>query len=153
MGLLSKLKAGFDAATAVVGLDGEVAKLRNKGAVEASLAIVALVAGADGEVEAEERAAGVNFVRKGDLFKAFDRSALSSRLEEFYAKATDPIVKEDLFDVIKVVRGTDAARAVVKVGMGIAAADGEVEPQEKDVLREVCSLLLLDPSEFRGLTS
>lgn len=149
MGLLSRLRAGFDSAKA--GLDAEVAKIRDASAVNASLAIVALVAGADGEVEPEERKAGAEFVRKGTLFQSFDRTKLASTLEDYYGKATNEILREDLFDVIRKVKGTDQARTVVKIGIGIANADGDFEPQEKEILKEVCGVLGLNPAEFRGL--
>lgn len=150
MGFFSSLKAGFDSVKA--GLDGEMAKFKNADAANASLAIVALVAGADGEVEPDERKAGAEFVRKGTLFQAFDRSKLASTLEEFYGKATNDIMREDLFDVIRKVKGNaDQSRAVVKVGIGIAKADGEFEPQEKEILAEVCDALGLSTSDFKGL--
>lgn len=152
MGFLRSLQAGLASVTSAIGLDGEIAKLKNKDAAAASLAIVALVAGSDGEVEKSERKAGADFVRQGALFQAFDRPALASQLEGFYSKATDLILKEDLYDVIRKVRGTDAAASVVKVGIGIASADGEFEPQEKEVLIEVCKLLQLNPADFRGLS-
>lgn len=151
MGIWASIKGGLTAVAA--GMDGEVAKWKNKDAAFASLAIVALVAGSDGEIEKEERKAGADFVRKGDLFKAFARDELAAALESYYAKSTDMILKEDLYDVIRKVKGSDAARSCVRVGMGIAASDGEVEPAEKEVLREVCAVLDLNPADFRGLTA
>jgi tellurite resistance protein TerB len=152
MSFLAGIQKKFEAAKAK--LANEMSKLKNADAANASLAIVALVAGADGEVEPEERKAGANFVRQGELFKAFDRAKLAETLEAYYAKATNEILKEDLFDVIRKVKGdADVARTVVKVGIGIANADGEFEPQEKDILREVCQALNLNAADFRGLAA
>lgn len=154
MGFFSSLMSSATAGLASVSatLSGEVTKFKSAAQVEASLAIVALVAGADGEVEKQEREAGVKFVLTNDIFKAFDRSSLSAKLEAYYGKCTDDISKVDLFDVIGKMKGNDAARSIVKVGIAIAKADGEFEPQEKEILAEVCRVLGLAPSEFPGLS-
>jgi tellurite resistance protein TerB len=149
MGFLGAIKGAFGATKS--GLDAEMARWKSKDAAFASLAIVALTAGSDGEVEPQERKAGADFVRKGDLFKAFDRGELATALEGYYAKATDAILKEDLIDVIRKVKGTDYARSVVRVGVAIANSDGEFEAGEKEVLREVCAALGLPPEDFKGL--
>ncbi|WP_422923111.1 tellurite resistance TerB family protein [Singulisphaera sp. PoT] len=147
MGFLDKLKS-FASGT---GLGAEFAKIRDRAAVNATLAAIALVAGADGDIEPAERKAGADFVRKGDLFQSFDREQLATTLEGYYSKATNEIAKQDLFDAIGKVKGTDYARSVVKIGIGIAGADGEFEPQEKEILREVCLTLGLNPVDFKGL--
>lgn len=150
MGFLASLKGAFDSAKA--GIAGEIAKLSSADSVNATLAIIALTAGADGEIEQEEVKMGADFVRKSDTFAAFDRATLASTLTGYYAKATDPILKGDLFDVIrKVKKNPDTARAVVKVGLAIAGADGEFEPAEKEVLSEVCTELGLVAADFKGL--
>lgn len=152
MGLFDVLTSNFEKAKSA--LQGEMAKMKSADACNASLAIVALVAGADGEVEPEERKAGAEFVRKGTLFQAFDRSKLAATLEEYYGKATNDILKEDLLDVLrKIKKDPDAARAAVKVGIGIAKADGEFEPQEKEALIEACEVMGLDPKSFKGLAA
>jgi tellurite resistance protein TerB len=147
MALLEKLKSIAGA----TGLSAEFAKIKDRASVNATLAMIALVSGADGEVEQEERKAGADFVRKGDLFQAFDREQLAASLEGYYAKATSEIAKQDLFDLIAKVKGTDYARSLLKIGIGIAGADGEFEPEEKEILREACLVLALVPSEFKGL--
>jgi tellurite resistance protein TerB len=149
MGFFSSVNSAVN--TLSSKFDGEISKWKNKDAAYASLAIVALTAAVDGEIEPEERKAGTDFVRKSDIFKAFDRNDLAVALESYYMKATNDILKEDVFDVIRKVKGTDAAGSVVRVGIGIAKADGEMEPAEVEILREVCDALGLDPGAFKGL--
>lgn len=149
MSFLAKMKSLAGAAGST--LAGEVSKIRDKKQCEATLAMMALIAGADGEIEAEERKAGANFVRNGDLFKAFDRQQLATALEGYYAKATCDISKQDLYDQIAKFKGTDTARTLVKIGLGIAGSDGEVEPGEVEVLRECCTILGLNAGEFKQL--
>jgi tellurite resistance protein TerB len=130
----------------------EVSKLNRQDDVAATLAVVALVAGADGEVEPQERAMAVDFVRNGDVFKNFDRTTLADTLESYFKKSTNPIMRDDLFDVIKAVADEpDTIRKVIRAGIAIAGSDGEFEPQEKEVLLEVCELVKVPASEFRQL--
>lgn len=149
MGFFSSLKDNFTAATS--GFARDLGAFQTAAAVEATLAIVALVAGADGEIEPEEIKAGENFVRKGELFKDHDRAKLAAIMAANYAKATDGLLKGDLFDTIARVKGKPVAASVVRAGIGLARADGDFEVEEKEVLIEVCQTLGLDPKSFREL--
>jgi tellurite resistance protein TerB len=153
MGFFSSLKSGLSSLNDQ--FQGEVTKFQNRNEVNATLAIVALVAGADGDCEPEEKKAGVDLVRSGNLFKAFagERESLASTLDSYYNKCTNDILKDDLYDEIrKVASNKEAAARVVRVGLAISKSDGVMEKEEVEVLREVCSVLGLDPKGFKGLS-
>jgi len=150
MGFFSKLVGSAvgakDAAMA------EVSKLQRQDDCIAMLAIMALVAGADNEVEKEESAMAIDFVKNGDVFKGFDRSMLATRLESNFKKCVNPIMRDDLIDDIRgIADEPDTARKVLRAGIAIASSDGEFEPEEKEVLLEVCQVLKLNPADFKQL--
>ncbi len=152
-------KSLFGNATATVSaISGEakaaISQLQRKDDVHALLAIVALVAGADGEVEESERKAIVDYVTMGDVFKGFTREQLASTLDTNFKKCVSAMLKEDLYDAIAgIADEPDTAKVVMRAGIAVASADGEFEPQEREVLLEVCSRLGLNASDFRQLKS
>ena len=156
---MSFFKKMFGAASeAIATISGEaaaaVSQLQRQDDVEAMLAIVALVAGADGEVEQQEREMAVDFVRQGDVFKNFDRTRLASTLEENFRKCANAIMRDDLFDKLRgIADEPDTAKKVLNAGIAIAGSDGDFEAEEKEVLIEAAQALGLNPQDFRKLRS
>jgi len=150
MGFFNKV---FGAATKVKDeAMAEVSKLQRQDDVISLLAIIALVSGADGVVEPEESAMAVDFVKNGDVFKGFDRSMLATRLDANFKKCVNPIMRDDLIDDVRGISDEpDTARKVLRAGIAIAMSDGEFEPEEKEVLLEVCEVLKLNPTDFKQL--
>ncbi len=146
MGFFSSLAGKGQAALAAMTQDA--AALKSTTAMTGTLAMLALVAGADGEIEPAEKVAINGFMKASDLFEGHDRSQLATTLEGFFKKATDDFVREDLVELVAKLKGTAAAGAAMRLGVLIAAADGEVEPAEKEILRHVCGSLGLSLADF-----
>lgn len=132
-------------------VSGKFAALSSKDEAFALLAIMAKIALADGELEKEEKDAGIKIVKSYDIFQAHDPSTLAVTLNEYYGYAADPITEMKLDKVIGKLAGKPSARGVVQTGITIAKADGDFEPDEKEKLKEVCHLLKLDPNSFSVL--
>ncbi len=140
---LDRLRATFE---------GIGSKPKDKHSVNATLAMIALVAGADGEIEPAERSAAAQLVRGGALFEGVNREEINTTLEAYFVKSTNEILKDDLYAVMAKCKGTDYARSLIKLGIKIAGADGVFEPQEKEVLREACTVLAVNAGDFPGLS-
>ncbi|GAA4991647.1 tellurite resistance TerB family protein [Uniformispora flossi] len=118
---------------------------------DASMAMCALVAAADGSVDQAETAKVAQLISANDVLQNFDRADLERR---FYAYANQlsadyQVGKVQVMqDVAKAKKKPDEARAVIQIGIVIGGADGNFDPQERAVVREACFALGIDPAEF-----
>ncbi|GAA4966081.1 tellurite resistance TerB family protein [Yinghuangia aomiensis] len=118
---------------------------------DASMAMCALVAAADGSVDQAETAKVAQLIAANDVLQNFERADLERR---FYAYANQlsadyQVGKVQVMqDVAKAKKKPDEARAVIQIGIVIGGADGNFDPQERAVVREACFALGLDPAEF-----
>ncbi|MGA4539707.1 tellurite resistance TerB family protein [Uniformispora flossi] len=118
---------------------------------DASMAMCALVAAADGSVDQAETAKVAQLIAANDVLQNFERADLERR---FYAYANQLTADyqvgkvQVMQDVAKAKKKPDEARAVIQIGIVIGGADGNFDPQERAVVREACFALGLDPAEF-----
>jgi len=122
--------------------------------LEGVLAAVALVAAADGEVEPEERKAAIELVSNhSQLSKLYTRDQIVQTAEKMFGLATSGVSgKQQLARELDDCKGKENSRQMLDdiylTAADIAAADGEVEPQEKDVLEKIARRLGVDVSQF-----
>ena len=132
-------------------LTAEVAKFKNRTFMEAVVAGCALVAAADGTVDASEKQKMAAFLERSDELKHFD---IRQVIEVFNKAVGDfefdqAIGKTNALQTISKVRGKDdQARVIVRVVCAIGAADGDFDDDEKAVVREIALELGLKPEEF-----
>lgn len=117
---------------------------------EASMAVCARVANADGTIQEEEKATVAELIRELPELKEFKFEELYRLFEkhcEALAKgATGMVITERAIGAIKDDSG--AAAAAMQVGVAIAKADGKFEESEKQALRECAQVLGLDPTVY-----
>ncbi|MBF0209761.1 MAG: tellurite resistance TerB family protein [Desulfamplus sp.] len=149
MGFLSKLKEG--AMELQSQLVTQVKQFKNKNFADATMAVCALVSAADGTIDATERKKTAAFISSNDMLSVFD----VSQLQQTFNTYCDKLVKDfdfgkiDLLQVVSKLKKTPPqARAAVQVAILIAGADGNFDADEKNVIREICRSLDLDPTEF-----
>ncbi|MEV6651042.1 tellurite resistance TerB family protein [Streptomyces sp. NPDC051219] len=118
---------------------------------DASMAMCALVAAADGHVDPAERQHVESLILNNDVLQNFP----SDQLRQRFNKHVDQLAfnfqqgkAEVMQEIAKAAKKPTEARAVVQTGFVIAGADGFVAPAEEQVLREACSVLGLSPQEF-----
>ncbi|MFF3847208.1 tellurite resistance TerB family protein [Streptomyces sp. NPDC002328] len=118
---------------------------------DASMAMCALVAAADGHVDPAERQHVESLILHNDVLQNFP----SEQLRQRFNKHVDQLAfdfpqgkNEALQEIAKAAKKPTEARAVVQTGFVVAGADGYVAPAEEQVLREACSVLGLSPQEF-----
>ncbi len=149
MGFLNRLKEG---ATELQNhLSSQVKQFKNKKFANGTMAVCALVAAADGNIDADERRKTAAFISTNEALAVFDISQLQTTFNEYCDKVTKDFDfgKIDLLQVIgKLKKSPDQARAAVQVGVIIGKADGIFDDDEKKVVREICHTLGIAPAEF-----
>ncbi|MFD3486724.1 MULTISPECIES: tellurite resistance TerB family protein [unclassified Streptomyces] len=118
---------------------------------DASMAMCALVAAADGSIDPAERQRVTQLITGNDVLRNFPPADLQRRFDEYLNKLlADPAIgKIDVLqEVAKAKKKPAEARAVVQIGIIIGGADGNFDAQERAVVREACLALDLQPQEF-----
>ncbi|AKZ53770.1 putative tellurium resistance protein [Streptomyces ambofaciens ATCC 23877] len=118
---------------------------------DASMAMCALVAAADGQVEPAERQRVEELIVSNEVLQNFPADQLRQRFNQHVDRlvANFELGKSEALQVIaKAAKKPAEARAVIQTGMVIAGADGVFEPSEQYAIREACTALGVPPSEF-----
>ena len=145
-GLTSAAGGLFGDAQAIAG------RYRDRQTAEALVAVLIGTAMADGQKEAGEiekiRAAFV----KHPVLKQYDSSVLNRKLSDLL-DGFSLDTQEGLSGCLRELRDiqdkpSDQREAVMRMGVMIAKADGEVEGEERDFLRDCATTLYLDPVKF-----
>ncbi|MFP8961084.1 tellurite resistance TerB family protein [Streptomyces nanhaiensis] len=126
-------------------------ELRGGAFRDASMAMCALVAAADGTIDPAERRRVAQLIEHDHVLRAFPADELRGRFEGWLDRLTtdfDLNRAEALREIAKAARSPAEARAVVRIGIAVGAADGYFDAAELVVVREVCHLLDLPLHEF-----
>ena len=118
---------------------------------DASMAMCALVAAADGNVDPTERQHVESLILNNDVLQNFPSEQLRQRFNKHVDRLAFDFPQgkaEVLQEIAKAAKKPAEARAVIQTGFVIAGADGYVAPAEEQVLREACSVLGLSAQEF-----
>ncbi|MFJ3492862.1 tellurite resistance TerB family protein [Streptomyces sp. NPDC086091] len=118
---------------------------------DASMAMCALVAAADGTVDPSERQRVAQLIGTNEVLRNFDATDLQRRFDENLAKLTADFAfgkVSVLQEVAKAKKKPVEARAVIQIGIVIGGADGDFDKTEQAVVREACFALDLPPHEF-----
>ncbi|MFF5257774.1 tellurite resistance TerB family protein [Actinomadura viridis] len=121
---------------------------------DASMAICALVAAADGQVEPSERQRTASLITTNEVLQNFPAADLQRRFDAYLDKlaADFDFGKVGVMqDIAKVRKKPAEARAVIQIGIVIGGADGHFDETERSVVREACHALGLPPEEFFDL--
>ncbi|ANW22238.1 TerB family tellurite resistance protein (plasmid) [Streptomyces clavuligerus] len=132
-------------------LDSLKTELKSGAFRDASMALCALVAAADGHVDPSERQHVESQITSNSVLQNFPADQLRSR----FGKHVDLLMTdfargrtEAFQEVAKVAKKPAEARAVIQTGIVIAGADGWITPAEEQILREACTTLGLSSAEF-----
>jgi tellurite resistance protein TerB len=118
---------------------------------DASMAMCALVAAADGTVDPAERQRVATLIGTNEVLQNFPAADLQRRLEDNLAKLTADFAfgkVSVLQEIAKAKKKPTEARAVIQIGIVIGGADGDFDRTEQAVVREACFAVGLDPQEF-----
>lgn len=118
---------------------------------DASMAMCALVAAADGSVDPAERRHVESLILQNDVLKNFPPEQLQQRFNKHVDQLSFNFQQgktEVMQEIAKAAKKPMEAKAVVQTGFVVAGADGYIAPAEEQVLREACAALGLSPQEF-----
>lgn len=138
-------------ANARAKVSAEVSKFKNRSFMEAVVSGCALVAAADGSIDASEKQKMAGFMERADELKHFDMRQV---IEVFNKTVGDfefdhSIGKATALKTIGKIKGNDEqSRLLVRVVCAIGAADGDFDADERAVVGELVRELGLNPSDF-----
>ncbi|MYS20093.1 tellurite resistance protein TerB [Streptomyces sp. DvalAA-14] len=118
---------------------------------DASMAMCALVAAADGTVDPAERQRVATLIGSNDVLQNFPALDLQRRFDDYLNKLTadfDFGKVAILQEIAKAKKKPTEARAVIQIGIVIGGADGNFDKSEQAVVREACFAVGLNPAEF-----
>ncbi|MDJ1131017.1 tellurite resistance TerB family protein [Streptomyces iconiensis] len=118
---------------------------------DASMAMCALVAAADGSVDAAERQRVAALIGTNEVLQNFPADDLQQRFNDYCQKLTTDFDfgKVSIMQTIgKVAKKQTEARAVIQIGIVIGGADGDFDKDERAIVREACFALQIAPEEF-----
>jgi tellurite resistance protein TerB len=118
---------------------------------DASMAMCALVAAADGSIDPAERRRVAQLIGTNEVLQNFPADDLQRRFDAYLDKLTadfDFGKVSVMQEIGKVKKKPVEARAVIQIGIVIGGADGDFDKTEQAVVREVCFALDITPAEF-----
>ncbi|MFJ3582665.1 tellurite resistance TerB family protein [Streptomyces sp. NPDC090127] len=127
------------------------AELKSGAYRDASMAMCALVAAADGSVDPAERQHVESLIVQNDVLSNFPPEQLRQRFNKHVDQLTANFPQgkaEALQEIAKAAKKPTEAKAVVQTGFVVAGADGYIAPAEEQILREACGVLNLSPQLF-----
>ncbi|NEA57169.1 TerB family tellurite resistance protein [Streptomyces sp. SID13666] len=149
MALWDKLKES--ASTMQGQLEAKKNDLKSGSFRDASMAMCALVAAADGSIDPSERQRVASLIASNEVLRNFPADDLQRRFNDYLAKLTadfDFGKVSILQEIAKAKKKPAEARAVIQIGIVIGGADGDFDKSEQGVVREACYALGLPPAEF-----
>ena len=118
---------------------------------DASMAMCALVAAADGSIDPSERQRVASLIASNEVLRNFEAGDLQTRFNDYCAKLTTDFDFGKV-SVLQTIGRTGKkpveARAVIQIGIVIGGADGNFDKTEQGVVREACYAVGIAPSEF-----
>ncbi|MGW7690965.1 tellurite resistance TerB family protein [Streptomyces asiaticus] len=118
---------------------------------DASMAMCALVAAADGSVDPSERQRVAQLIATNEVLQNFPADDLQRRFNDYVNKLTTDFdfgKVSVMQEVAKAKKKPAEARAVIQIGIVIGGADGTFDKTEQAMVREACFTLELPPAEF-----
>lgn len=132
-------------------LQKNIGQFKNKKFADASMAICALVAAADGDIDADERKKTAGFIVSNESLKVFSASDLKEKFDFYCNKleADYDFGKIEAIQALSALKGKpDQGRACIQLGIVIGGADGDFDADEKRAIKEACNAVGIAPSEF-----
>ncbi len=132
-------------------LKTKAGQFKSKEFANASMAVCALIAAADGSIDASERQKTAGLIMSNDVLSIFPPDELRQKFD-FYcdklSKDYDFGKVEAIATIGKLKAKQDQGRAVIQIGIIIGGADGNFDDDEKKAIKEACFAVGIAPSEF-----
>lgn len=132
-------------------LKQDALKYKSKNFLEAALGGSALIAMADGTIDASEKAKMMAFIENHDVLSIYDSLEVVKTWKNFIETIeldSDIGTAKAMSAIGKIKGNEEQARLVLRMVCSIAAADGDFDQDEQRVAAKVALELGLDPAEF-----
>jgi len=132
-------------------LKTKTGQFKSKEFSKASMAMCALIAAADGKIDASERQKTAALITSNDVLEIFPPSELRDTFDWYcdrLARDYDFGKVEAIATVAKLKGKPDQARAVIQIGIIIGGADGDFDADERRAVKDACFAVGIAPSEF-----
>lgn len=126
-------------------------RYKSQDVLDAVVAACALVALADGYLDASERQKMIEFVHQSEELRVFDTNKVIQRFNLFVSRLeNDRVVgRAEAFRALGKIRTKpEIARLVARYCIAIGYADGTFDQNEKQTVVDICHELGLNPAEF-----
>ena len=132
-------------------LNTKKGQLKSKEFAQGSMAMCALIAAADGSIDASEKEKTTALITSNEVLSIFDPRDLREIFDKYASKLEGDyeLGKVEAIQAIGKLRGKpDQARATIQIGIIIGGADGHFDEHEQAAVREACNAVGIAPSEF-----
>lgn len=132
-------------------LQTKVSQFKNTDFANACMAMCAMIAAADGTIDASERRKTAALITSNETLKVFSASDLKEKFDFYCDKLTQDFdfgKVEAIQAIAKLKKKEDQARAVIQIGIIIGGADGNFDNDEKKVVKEASLAVGINPAEF-----
>ena len=132
-------------------LKTKAGQFKSKEFANGAMAMCALIAAADGSIDASERQKTASLIVSNDVLSIFPPDELRQKFDWYCDKlAKDPDFGkvEAVATVAKLKSKPDQGRAVVQIGIIIGGADGDFDADERRAVKEACFAVGIAPGEF-----
>ena len=132
-------------------LKTKAGQFKSKEFANGSMAMCALIAAADGSVDASERQKTAGLIMSNDVLSIFPPEELKQKFDFYCDKLSrdyDFGKVEAIATIAKLKSKQDQARAVIQIGIIVGGADGTFDEDEKKAVKEDCFAVGIPPAEF-----
>ena len=132
-------------------LKTKAGQFKSKEFANGSMAMCALIAAADGSIDASERQKTAGLIMSNDVLAIFPPDELKQKFDFYCDKLSSDYdfgKVEAVATIAKLKSKQDQARAVIQIGIIIGGADGTFDADEKKAVKEACFAVGIAPSEF-----
>lgn len=132
-------------------LQTNVSKFKSTDFANASMAMCALIAAADGSIDGSERQKTTALILSNETLKIFQASELKQKFDFYCDKLSQDFdfgKIEAIQAIAKLKSKQDQGRAVIQIGIIIGGADGNFDKDEKKVVKEACNAVGINAGEF-----
>jgi stress response protein SCP2/tellurite resistance protein len=126
-------------------------RYKSQDVLEAVVAACALVAMADGYLDASERQKMTEFVHQSEELRVFDTNKVLQKFNMFVSRIENDrmLGRAEAFRALGKIRTKpEIARLVARYCIAIGYADGNFDNNEKQMVSDICRELGLNPTEF-----
>jgi tellurite resistance protein TerB len=132
-------------------LTTKAGQFKNKEFANGSMAMCALIAAADGSIDAAEQAKTSTLIRSNTVLSVFPPEELQQKFDWYCSKLAGDFEfgkVEAIATIGKLRSKPEQARAVIQIGIIIGGADGDFDAKERSAVRDACNAVGIAASEF-----